>query len=184
MHAVLIPMVLASEGGGFDPIAFDASAVLLTLLTFFGLLFILGKFAWKPILKAVETREKKIDDALTQSAADRAAAAKMLADYQRSLAGVQAEIGALREKGRAEAEGLRHDILARAEKDSAAVADKARHDIELAKNQALQDIRKEAVNLGLAVAGKVVGRSLDGADQRRIADDVLAGLSTVSSPGR
>jgi F-type H+-transporting ATPase subunit b len=184
MHAALFPTVLLSEGGGFNPVIFDPAASLLTILTFFGLLVVLAKFAWKPILAAVNTREKKIDDALAKSAADRAEAAKLLEDHKRSLAGVEAELAALREKGRVEAEAMRREMIARAEKDATAVADKARRDIELARNQALQDIRREAVTLGIAVAGKVVGRSVDDADQRRIASEVVSGLTTVAHGGR
>jgi F-type H+-transporting ATPase subunit b len=184
MHAALFPTLLLADGGGFDPLIFDPAAMVLTLATFFGLLFILTKFAWKPILAAVQTREKKIDDALARSEADRLAAAKLLEDHKRSLANVDAELAALREKGRAEAEAMRHELLAQAEKDAGAVADKARRDIELARNQALQDIRREAVNLGLAVAGKVVGRSVDDADRRRIATEVVAGLGAVPQGSR
>jgi len=184
MHAALFPTVLLSEGGGFNPLIFDPAAMVLTLATFFGLLFILTKFAWKPILTAVHAREKKIDDALAKSAADRDESARLLAEYKRSLANVDAELGALREKGRVEAEAMRHEMIARAEKDATAVADKARRDIELARNQALQDIRKEAVTLGLAVAGKVVGRSVDNADQRRIAGEVVTGLTSVAHGSR
>jgi len=179
MNAALLPTLLA-QGGGFDPTRFDPAAMLLTWLTFFGLMFILVKFAWKPILAAVNTREKKIDDALAQSAADRAAASRLLEDHKRSLANVDSELAALREKGRQEAEAMRLELMGRAEKDAAAMAEKARRDIELARNQAVQDIRREAVNLGLAVAGKVVGRSVDGADQRRIASEVVSGLTTVA----
>ncbi len=183
-YAAMFPTVLLSEGAGFNPLNFDPAAMVLTLITFFGLLFILTKFAWKPILAAVHTREKKIDDALAKSAADQAEAARLLVEYKRSLANVDAELGALREKGRVEAEAMRRELIAQAEKDAGAVAEKARRDIELARNQALQDIRKEAVTLGLAVAGKVVGRSVDNADQRRIATEVVSGLSTVAHGGR
>ena len=164
---------------GFDPLAFDPSAMVLTLVTFVVLLLILSKVAWKPLLAAIEAREKRIDDAISKAEADRKSAEAMLAEYKARVAGVEQELAALREKGRMDAEALRADIRGKAESEAAAATEKARRDIELAKNQAVADIRREAVGLGLAVAGKVVGRSLDDADRRRLAQEVIDDLARV-----
>jgi len=172
---MIVPPLLV----GFDPLAFDPSAMVLTLATFVVLLLILSKVAWKPLLAAIEQREKRIEDAIAKAEADRKAAEGLLADYRARVASVEQEVAALREKGRQDAETLRADIRARAEKEGAAATEKARRDIELAKNQALADIRREAVGLGLAVAGKVVGRSLDDADRRRLAQEVIDDLARV-----
>ena len=172
---MIVPPLLA----GFDPLAFDPSAMVLTLATFVVLLLILSKFAWKPLLAAIEQREKRIEDAISKAEADRKAAEGLLADYRARVANVEQEVAALREKGRQDAESLRADIRARAEHEAAAATEKARRDIDLAKNQAVADIRREAVGLGLAVAGKVVGRSLDDADRRRLAQEVVDDLSRV-----
>lgn len=170
------PVLAAS---GFNPLTFDPAAAALTLITFVGLLLLLKAFAWKPILSAIEQREKRIDDAIARAEADRKAAEAMLADYTRRVANVESEIAALREKGRQEAEALRGEIRGKAEAEAAAAGEKARREIELAKGQALAEIRREAVGLGLAVAGKVVGRSLDDADRRRLAQEVVADLTRV-----
>jgi len=172
-------IVLAAERSGFDPLRFDPSAFVLTVITFLGLLLILAKVAWKPIMAAVEQREKRIDDAISKAEADQAAAAKLLEDHRRTVANVESEVAALRERGRLESEALRRDIVGKAQQEAVATADKARRDIELARQQAVQDIRREVVTLGVAVAGKVVGRSLDGDDQRRLANEVVGNLTTV-----
>jgi F-type H+-transporting ATPase subunit b len=164
---------------GFDPLAFDPSAMVLTVATFIVLLLILSKVAWKPLLAAIEQREKRIEDAIAKAEADRKAAEGLLSEYRARVANVEQEVAALREKGRQDAESLRADIRARAEHEAAAATEKARRDIELAKNQAVADIRREAVGLGLAVAGKVVGRSLDDADRRRLAQEVIDDLARV-----
>jgi F-type H+-transporting ATPase subunit b len=168
-----------AEGGGFNPLAFDPSAMVLTLATFFGLLFLLAKFAWGPILSAVEAREKRIEDAIMTAEAGRTEAQRMLEEYRATVANVEAEVAALREKGRTEAETMRRQIRSQAEREAGEIAEKAAREIELAKAQALEDIRRESVAMGLAVASRVVGRSLDGNDQRRIAEEVVGSLSTV-----
>ncbi|MGQ0554251.1 MAG: F0F1 ATP synthase subunit B [Planctomycetota bacterium] len=176
---VLSLALLAAEGGGFNPLTFDPAAAVLTLLTFFGLLFAISKFAWKPILAAIEQREQRIDEALSKSERDRAASEKLLAEARTAVSGVESQMAALREKGQAEAEALRREIRSKAEAEAAAATDKARREIELARNQALQDIRREAVTLSMAAAGKVVGRSLDSNDQRRLAEEAIGGLAKV-----
>jgi F-type H+-transporting ATPase subunit b len=163
----------------FDPLSFDPSATVLTILTLIVLALILSKVAWKPMLAAVEAREKRIDDAIAKAEADRKQAEALLADYRARVANVETEVAALREKGRVDAEALRSDIRGRAEAEARAATEKARKEIDLAKAQALLEIRREAVGLGLAIAGKVVGKSLDDADRRRLAQEVVDDLSAV-----
>lgn len=171
---------LAAEGS-FNPLHMDPTAAVLTLITFSGLLFILWKFAWGPILSAIEQREQRIDEAIKNAEADRANAKTMLDDYTQRVANVESEIAALREKGRNDAEAIAADIRAKAEESARASTEKAQRDIELARTQALEDIRREAVEIGLAVAGKVVERSVDDADQRRLAEQVVAEISSVDA---
>ncbi len=173
------PSVLAMAEGGFNPMHFDPSAMLLTLITFLGLFFLLWKFAWGPILKMVEAREERIDGSIRQAETDREEARRMLADYTQRVADVESEVAGLREKGRTDAEAIRKEILDQAQADGAALAAKAERDIEQARSQAIADLRREAVDLGLQIATKVVGRSVDGEDQRRLADEVIASVGGV-----
>ena len=179
MNAVALPVLALAEGESFSPFTFDPAATVLTIITFLVLLVILGAFAWKPILAAIEAREKRIEDAIGKAETDRKQAEALLTDYRTRVANVEQEIAALRETGRRDAEALRADIRTKAEAEAAAATEKARREIELAKTQALVEIRREAVGLGLAVAGKVVGKSLDDADRRRLAQEVVDDLSRI-----
>ncbi len=171
--------VLLLSEGGFNPLAIDPSATALTLLTFLLLLFILGKFAWKPILDAVESREQRIEDAIKAAEEDRATAQVTLDEYKERVSGVEGEVAALREKARAEGESMRADIVKKAEGEASALTEKAQKDIDLAKTQALEEIRGEAVNLGLAIASKVVDKAVESEDHRRLAEQVVAEVGSV-----
>ena len=173
-----MPTFLAS--GSFDPLAFDPAAFALTWLTFLTLLFLLGKFVWKPTLQSIQAREDRIEEAIKSAESDRNHAEELLAKYEEQMAAAEAEANGLREKARAEAEALAADLKARAEADAQARIQRASHEIDQLTAQALQDIRNEAVHLGMAVASQVVGRSLDGEDQQRLAAEVVAKLSNVS----
>lgn len=165
--------------GSFNPLAFDPSAFALTWLTFLVLLFLLTKFVWKPTLKAIEAREDRIEASIKKAEQDRKHAGELLASYQEQLASAEKEAAGLREQARADAEALAAQLKARAEADAAARVERATQEISQARAQALQDIRQEAVVLGMAVATRVVGRSLDGADQQRLAAEVVAGLTSA-----
>ena len=162
---------------------FDPAALLLTVITVGGLLFILGKFAWGPILESIDAREKRIEDAISDAEKDRRAAEGVLRDYNERVKNVETEVAGLKEKGRVEAEAIGRDIRAKAEDTAAARVEQAVRDIKAAQAQALEDIRKEAVTIGMLVASKVVGRNVDGDEQRRLASDVLDNLGNVGSAG-
>ena len=179
MNLAIAPFLALAGGEGYNPLQFDPAATALTVITLLVLLVLLSLFAWKPILGAIEGREKRIEDAIGKAESDRKSAETMLTEYKSRVANVEMEVATLREKGRVDAEALRSEIRSRAEQEAAAATEKARRDIELAKNQALADIRREAVGLGLAVASKVVGRSLDDADRRRLAQEVVDDLARV-----
>ncbi len=179
MNTAAMPFLALAEEGGYAPFTYDPDATILTIVTFALLLFILAKFAWKPILAGIEQREKRIEDAIGKAEADRKEAERLLADYRGRVANVEQEIAQLREQGRQHAESLRADIRARAEAEAGAATERARRDIDLARIQALVEIRREAVGLGLAVASKVVGRSLDDADRRRLAQEAIDELARV-----
>jgi len=169
--------------GSFNPLSFDPSAMALTFITFFALLFILGKFAWKPMLGAIEARENRIEDAIRKADEGRQQANELLSTYESRVANVEQEMADLREKGRADAEAIARDVRAQAEQDAKARVERAINEIELAHTQAIEDIRRESVALGMAVASKVVGRSIEGEDQLRLANEVVRDLSGMTSSG-
>jgi len=175
-----LPVVLAA---GFNPLTFDPAAFALTLITFLGLLFLLTKFAWKPILGSVEAREKRIDDAISQAERDRKQAEAVLAEYREQVKNVAAEVAALKETGRQEADAIARDIRARADADAQQRVERAVREIAQAQAQAIEELRREAVGLGMAIATRIVGRSLDGADQQRLALEVVNGLGAVRGAG-
>ncbi|MFT7463677.1 MAG: F-type H+-transporting ATPase subunit b [Pseudohongiellaceae bacterium] len=169
-------MISFLAAGGFDPLAFDPSAYILTTVTFLVLLAILGKFTWKPMLEAIEVRENRIHEAITEAEDRRRHADELFASYQEKVANVEQEVADLREQGRTDAESIAREIRAQSDRDATDRVERAVKEIELARIQAIEDIRKEAVSLGMAVASKVVGRSLESEDQLRLANEVVAGL--------
>ena len=171
---ILAP-VLAAEGG-FNPLAFDPSAFFLTLTLFVALVGLLTKFAWNPILNALDAREKRIEDAVGGAESAKAEAEALLAEHRQKLADAERDIAARIEEGRAAADRQADEILQKARADADAQRERAVRDIEQQKQQALNDIRDESVRLSKAIAEQVLARELNDADHERMANEVLSTL--------
>ncbi len=164
---------LASGGGSLNPLAFDPSATILTLITFVVALVILTKMAWKPILQAAKDREDRIAANIESAEQARVEAEKLALEYKQQLDDAKAEVAKLLDEGRREATELKQDIVSKANSEAEAARDRANKEIGLAQDKALAAIREEAVDLSLSVASKVLERSLDDQDHRKLASNIL-----------
>lgn len=170
--------VLAQEHGAegaAEPSLFDINTGLSvwTLIVFAGLLFLLGKFAWGPILGAVEAREKGIQDALDQAAARQAEAEKLLDEHRRQLADARRQAGEILAEGRAAGDRVRKEIEEKARAEAQTIVDRARQDIERERDAALEVLRRESVELALAAASRLMHENLDQAKDRQLVERFL-----------
>ena len=149
-----------------------------TLLVFAVLFFILSKFAFKPILAAVEGREKDLRDAMEQAKADRDAAAALMGEQKRQLDAARAEAQKIITDGRATAEKMRADLLEQTRAQQGEMLERAKRDIESEKLAAIDEMRREAVDLAIAGASKVIEKNLDDAQNRKLVENYLASIGT------
>ena len=164
---------LASEGASLNPLAFDPSAFILSLITFAVALFLLTKMCWKPILKAAKDREDRIAENISAAEKSKAEAEEMAAQYKQQLDEAKAEVASLLEEGRRQANDLKQDIVNKANSEAESARDRANREIDLAREKAINEIRTEAVDLSISIASKVLDRSLDDGDHRKLAGDIL-----------
>jgi len=162
----------AEGGGGLFDINVGLSAW--TLIVFLGLLAVLGRYAWAPILQAVETREKGIQSALDEAEKRNEDAAKLLAEHREQLADARRQANELIAEGRAAGEVVRKDIEVKAR--AQAMADRARAEIVRERDAALDALRRESVELALAAASRLIKENLDQKKDREIVERYLSGL--------
>ena len=169
---------LAQEHGaaGGSPNLLDPHGGLMfwTLLIFVGLLFVLSRYAFKPITAAVEARERALEEAIEGARRDREEAARLLADQRRQLEASRGEAQKLIADARAAGEKMRADLLEQTHLQQAELLERARRDIDAERDRAIADLRREAVDLALAGASKVIERNLDDAGNRRLVEQFLA----------
>ena len=148
-----------------------------TTFVFLSLLGILWKFAWGPILGAVQAREDGIQDTLDQAANQRDEAAKLLAEHRRQMADARRQAQQMMAEGKEAGERVRQDIEDRARAEGDAMIERARESIEREKDAALEELRKESVDLALAAAAKLVQESLDEKKDRELVMGFIEELS-------
>ena len=169
----------APAAGGGSLMSLQVNLMFWTLLIFGILYFILSKFAFGPITAAVEAREKALEDAIEGAKRDRDAAAQLLAQHQAQIEAARGDAQKLIAEGRAVSEKMRADLLEQTRKEQQDMLERARRDIESEKEKAIGQLRREAVDLALAGASRVIEQNLESSKNRQLVEAYLSSLGTV-----
>lgn len=157
----------------------DLGNIFWSLLTFGLVIGVLGKFAWGPILGALQKREDFIRDSLAQAKADREASEARLKEYEQKLVAARAEASAIVEEGRRNAEVVKQRIQQEARTESDAMIDRAKREIELARDTAIKDLYSLTADLATDVAGRIIGKELDAAGHERLVAEAVESMSRL-----
>ena len=151
-----------------------------TLVIFVVLLIVLTKFAFKPITAAVEAREKALQAAIDAARRDREEAARLLAEHRAALDASRAEGQKLIADARAAAERVRAELIEQAHAEQTRMLERARAEIDAERAKAIAELRREAVDLAIIGASKVINESLDNAKNRKLVESFLASISPTA----
>ena len=165
-----------SEGGPVNLLAPNPGLMVWTLVIFIILMFVLSKYAFKPLFAAVEAREKALEDAIAGAARDRDEAAQLLAQQRAQLETARTEAQAIVADSRATAERMRGDLMAQTKQQQEEMIEQARRVIESEKTAAIATLRREAIDLAIAGASRVIEQNLDSAGNRQIVESFLSSL--------
>lgn len=168
------PAFAAEETSKVDLLTPHGGLMVWTLVIFIGLFFILSRYAFGPITKAVEAREQALQDAIDQAKRDREEAARILAEHRTQLEGARAEAQKIIAEGRAVGEKLRAEMLEETHAQQQDLLERARREIAGERDRAIAQIREEAVDLALAAASKVIEKNLDDSANRKLVEGYLA----------
>ncbi|GAC1341538.1 MAG: F0F1 ATP synthase subunit B [Myxococcales bacterium] len=147
-----------------------------TAVTFLLLILVLGKFAWKPILAMIETREKTIGDAIESAKRERAEAEKAAAEMRATLEKVRQESAEMTRRNQQEVAAAKAELMAAAKKESDDLLASARKAIQEERRQAVAELRNQAVDLAIEAAGRLIASQMDEGKQRKLVEEYLARL--------
>ena len=170
--------LLAQEGPGLFDI--NTGLSLWALIVFLILLLLLAKFAWGPILNALETREQNIRSSIDDAARMRKEASDALDEHGLRLREARHEAQLIIAEAKDAAARLGSELEAKARQESAAIVQRARREIEVERDAVLEAIRKETVGLALAAASRLVRQRLDAPEDRKLVNDYLSSLSDTA----
>jgi F-type H+-transporting ATPase subunit b len=178
-HAAPAAAGEAGHGEKTDPMKKEPTLAIWTLVVFLGLLAVLGKFAWGPLVQALHSREEHLEHCLLQSEKARNDAEQLLADHRKLMAEADDKVRAILYQAQRDAQSSATEILRQAQADADASRERATRDIATARDQALADIWGQAANVAVSVAGKVLGKNLGEDDRRRLLDQAIAELPSA-----
>ena len=164
-------------GGEASPFSGDVGTAIWTLVIFVIVLVVLGKFAWGPILSALQKREDFIRESLAQAKSDRESAEARLKEYDEKIKAARAEATALVDEGRRDAEAVKHKIEQAAKAESDAMVDRAKREIEIATDTAVKELYALTANLATSVAGRIIEKELDATEHGRLVEESIAAFS-------
>jgi F-type H+-transporting ATPase subunit b len=178
-------VVAAEEGGGGGNalITPQFGLIFWTAITFVLLLVLLAKIAWKPLLGALDAREKGIRDSLDGAARDRDEAQALLAQHKELLLLARKERAEAVEAGRQDAERLKAEILEEAKRQRETLMKQSEMQVEAGLRQAKLELKTLAADLAIQAAGKLLAKSLDGPTQRKLVEDYLSDLERIPPSG-
>jgi F-type H+-transporting ATPase subunit b len=156
------------------PIKFKKDLALWSAVTFLIFLYLLGRYAWKPLVSALDEREGKIRSDISAAESARLKAEQMLGEHSKRLAQVHDEMRELLAGARRDAEHMKQEVIGQAQKEAQAAKDRAVQEISRARDSALKDLFDVMANEVAQATRHVLGRSVNAADQDRLIDEALA----------
>ncbi len=152
-----------------------------TIITFLVLVAVLGKYAWGPLIRALDEREAGIRQAVAQAEKTRQAAEALKAQNEVEWAKVREKSDEMLKAARIDAERLRADMVKKAEEDAKALRDQTQRQIEEDRARLSRELRHDIAALSVRVAEKLLRQSMNAKEQERLAAEFLSDLDKEPS---
>lgn len=169
-----------AKGGSHEPQLWDLpqrwDLSIYTVIVFLLLFGILSKFAWPQITAGLKAREDQLAEAKEAAIKAKADADEAQRTLKAELAAAADKIRAMMDEARKDADALRVKEREVGVKEAAAERDRAKREIDVAKEQALQEIYQKSVEVAALMSSKALKRNMTAADHSRLLDESLADL--------
>lgn len=154
----------------------DPGLFIWTIFTFLVLLALLTRYAWKPLLTALQARQDRIRESLEGARAARDEMERARREAAEVMREARIEADAIISSSRADGERVREEIKQKARAEAASIVAAAERRIELETARAREDVRREAADLSVMIASKIIRRNLRPEDNRVLIDEVIGSL--------
>ncbi len=176
MPTGLLALLKAGEAGPVSPFEVEAGLFFWTWVVFIVLFLALKRFAWPAIVRATEDRERTIQQQLDEAAQANATAQAAVEEQRRLLGAAKDQAQSLLADAKTVAEEERAAAMDKTRQEQEALLDRARREIAAEREKALVELRREAVDLSLAAASKLIGQRLEADADRTLVLEYLGSL--------
>ncbi len=159
------------------PLQIRLDTMIFSLIIFGILLFVLAKYAWKPILEGLDNREKSIAKNIDDAKTSNEKAQALLAQYEHKLRAAGDEASRLIAEARIDAEKARERIVSEAKEEAQRQRDRAIAEINAARDAAVRELAEKSVDSAVMLASRIVGKSLKPDDHARLIEQSLERFS-------
>jgi F-type H+-transporting ATPase subunit b len=151
----------------------DPGLFIWTILTFVVLLVVLAKFAWRPLLTALEGRQEAIKKSLDDAERAKQELTRLHQESAKIIEQARGEAESILGKTRSDAERLREELRTKAKEEADAIVRNAEQQIQLQTRQAIQQVRHEVADISVMIASKLLERNLAKEDNDRLINETL-----------
>jgi F-type H+-transporting ATPase subunit b len=176
MTTFVLAALAAQEAPAAGPLTVEGGLMFWTMVIFVLLVAVLWKFAWPQILGAVEAREKALEQQIADAARNREESAQLLEEQKKLLADARTQAHQMMTDAQGAAEKERSHLMEKARQEQEELLARGRRELEEERQRAVADLRREAVDLSLAAAGRLIRQRLDGDADRKLVSDYLSTL--------
>ncbi|MEX1185603.1 MAG: F0F1 ATP synthase subunit B [Gemmatimonadaceae bacterium] len=177
------PAYAAEPAEGTSLMSANTGVMFWVLVIFITLWIVLARYAFKPITAAVEAREAALREAIEAAKRDRDEAALLLLQHRAKIEEARADAQRFIAEARTAGEKVRAHMLEETKAEQQEMLERARREIEAERDRAIAQLRREAVELAISGAEKVIERNLDSDANRKIVETFLASIP-ASKPDR
>ncbi len=161
-------------GAILESLGFEFPKFLWQVVNFLILLFLLKKFAYKPILDMLDERKKSIEDAINNAETAKNEAEKMRKEYETRLAEAKQEAQEIMGKATKLGEEMKREIVENAQSEATKAIQKAQEEINREKDQAIAALRDEVAVLAVMAAGQVLGKTISVEDHEKLVKEFVS----------
>ena len=156
----------------------DPGLFIWTILTFFVLMALLARFAWRPLLQALERRQAAIAKSFEDAQHARQELERLNRESAQMMRQARVEAEAVVSRSRSDAEVLREELKQKARAEAAAIGKNAERQIQFETARAIQQVRSEAIALSVAIASKILRRQVSKEDHEGLLEETLKQVET------
>ena len=173
---LLLALLQEESGHVASPFDINGGVIIWTVVIFIILLAGLWRLGYPSLLRMVEERERRIQKQLEDAERANAEAQRLLEEHKKQIAAARNEAQEILAKAKSVSEKERATLLAKAREEYDALLNRARKDIDAEKEKAIQALRREAVDLSIAAASRVIEANLDTDANRKLVTEFLESL--------